>query len=126
VPGSKNKGTTGVSSLRGPSFYHYRRILACNGKAIILWDIDSYYALSSISSSHWNPERTAAYVINELCGGSIILLHFISTDIEALPAIINGIRRKGYQPVTLTELLFSSQREFVQEQMPLGADSFYR
>lgn len=36
--------------------------------------------------------------------GSIILLHTISQTADALPSIINGLKKKGLQPATLAEL----------------------
>ena len=43
---------------------------------------------------------------NEKAGpGSIVLLHFAPLDVAALPAIIDGLRAKGLEPVTLTELI---------------------
>lgn len=55
------------------------------------------------------PDALTAYVLEHAKPGQIILLHPMFSSgartREALPDIINGLRDKGYQLVTLSELL---------------------
>jgi peptidoglycan/xylan/chitin deacetylase (PgdA/CDA1 family) len=65
---------------------------------IIMWDVDSldYTGLS--------PSTITRRVVSAAGGGSILLLHTKVTTAKALPAIIDGLRRKGLQPVTVPQL----------------------
>jgi peptidoglycan/xylan/chitin deacetylase (PgdA/CDA1 family) len=45
-----------------------------------------------------------AYAVNNSRPGSIILMHFGERAVIALPAIVDGLRAKGLEPVTLTRL----------------------
>jgi len=49
-------------------------------------------------------------VINTVVGqsgpGAIVLMHDRNTSVAALPAIIDGLRARGFTLVTLTELLY--------------------
>jgi peptidoglycan/xylan/chitin deacetylase (PgdA/CDA1 family) len=52
------------------------------------------------------PDVIARRVVGEAKGGDIILLHERNAHtVQALPAIIDGLERKGLEPVTLSELL---------------------
>jgi len=55
-----------------------------------------------------DPEQMANRVINKVKPGGIILLHDSRLDrtntIKALPIIIEGLQKKGYRFVTLSEL----------------------
>jgi peptidoglycan/xylan/chitin deacetylase (PgdA/CDA1 family) len=89
---------------------YYRQLVARQNMIVALWDIEVYYDLYSQGGlrrlgDDITPQRLANYVVSKARGGSIILLHFNHTDIEALPLIIHGLRRKGLEPVTLSELL---------------------
>lgn len=55
-----------------------------------------------------SPERIVRSVLREAQGGSIIVLHVNRRGVhtaEALPALIRGLREKGYQLVTVGDLL---------------------
>lgn len=92
----------------------YQEIIADKGMVTILWDVETVYALRNRS---YNSEAVAKHIIGSARGGSIILLHSTAPDINALPAIITGLRRKGLEPVTLTELFL--------EQAPVPAQEIY-
>lgn len=92
-------GMSGFESTRDSSSYEYLIGLA-GLEAVVLWDIDHSYPLSSRAS----PREIADYVVANTRGGSIILLHFIENDVEALPLIIDELRARGFQLVTLGEM----------------------
>jgi len=80
-----------------------------NGYVIVNWDVDSV---------DWRSLRSRSVIINvkkTLQPGSIILQHAgggstqdLSGTVEALPVIIRMLRNKGYELVTIPELLGSS------------------
>ncbi len=76
-------------------------IAKANGMRIALWNVDPF---SGISTRADVPTVTN-YIINSAKPGSIILLHFTQEHIAALPAIIDGLRAKGLEPVTMSELM---------------------
>ncbi len=92
-------GMSGFESTRDSSSYEYLTGLA-GLEAVVLWDIDHSYPLPVNSS----PREIADYVVSSTRGGSIILLHFTEGDIEALPLIIDELRGRGFQLVTLSEM----------------------
>ncbi len=103
-------GMAGFTPQQGQMLY-YQSIIARNGLAIALWDIETFYTLYSLSGprrigANLSPNKVAAYIAKEAKAGSIILLHFIPLDVEALPALIRGLREKGLEPVTLSEMLY--------------------
>jgi peptidoglycan-N-acetylglucosamine deacetylase len=72
---------------------------------LVLWDVDPV---------DWKPSADGgptardleARVVARAQGGSIVLLHLGGWHtLEALPAIVEGLRQKGLEPVTLSELL---------------------
>ncbi len=71
----------------------------------IFWDIepDSYPEISR------DPALIARHVIGEARPGSIILLHVMTPhyapSLAAVPAIIRGLKERGYRFVTVSELL---------------------
>lgn len=78
------------------------------GMTVVNWDV---------SAKDWvetDPERLAEHILERVKPGSIILLHDgidgnIGADrsvvVDALPAILEGLRAKGLKPVTLDRLL---------------------
>ena len=69
-------------------------------KNCISYDVDSH--------DYQDPGKSAVIsnINNGIKGGSIISLHFgHKNTVDAMPAVIENIKAKGYQPVTLTELL---------------------
>jgi peptidoglycan/xylan/chitin deacetylase (PgdA/CDA1 family) len=72
---------------------------------LVMWDIDTI---------DWRPTSDGgptardieAKVLSRAQGGSIVLMHLGGWHtLEALPAIVEGLRAKGLQPVTLSELI---------------------
>jgi peptidoglycan/xylan/chitin deacetylase (PgdA/CDA1 family) len=72
--------------------------------AVALWSVDSYKDFYLLNEDPL-PEETAKIIVDSTKDGDIILIHFDDRDIEALPLIIAGLRAKGLEPVTLSELL---------------------
>lgn len=65
---------------------------------VVLWDVDPH---------DWQRPGSGAIasrVVSQARGGSIILLHTIKETASALPAIIEGLRRRHLEPVTLPQL----------------------
>ncbi|WP_284759294.1 polysaccharide deacetylase family protein [Agrobacterium sp. fls2-241-TYG-188a] len=79
--------------------------LSQHGRKTIMWDVEpeSYPDLAG------NPDALAKHVIDHAKSGSIILLHVMyrSRDVsrQALPLIIDGLRQKGLELVTVSQLL---------------------
>ncbi len=78
---------------------------AAGWSTIVMWDIDTI---------DWRPTSEGgptardieAKVLANAQGGSIVLMHLGGWHtLEALPGIIEGLREKGLQPVTLSEML---------------------
>jgi peptidoglycan/xylan/chitin deacetylase (PgdA/CDA1 family) len=72
---------------------------------LVMWDVDPL---------DWQPTAEGgptardieARVLSRATGGSIVLMHLGGYHtLEALPAIVDGLRAKGLEPVTLSELL---------------------
>ena len=72
---------------------------------LVMWDIDTV---------DWRPPEDGgptaldieAKVLSRVQGGSIVLMHLGGYNtLEALPAIVAGLRAKGLVPVTLSELV---------------------
>lgn len=72
---------------------------------IALWNVDPFSGISERADS----EAVASFVIENATKGSIILLHFTNEHMTALPVIIDGLRAKGLEPVTLSELISPQQ-----------------
>ncbi len=68
---------------------------------IALWGVDPF---SGISEKADAPSITN-YIVSRAGAGSIILLHFTPEHMLALPDIIDGLRAKGLEPVTMSELM---------------------
>lgn len=69
---------------------------------VILWSIDT------LDWSQPEADHIAQNVLDNVRPGEIILLHSCKdrqATVQALPAIIEGLQEKGYQMVTLSELL---------------------
>lgn len=79
------------------------------GRRTIMWNIepDSDSEIASSSSA------IAAHVIERATPGSIILLHVMyerrRPSLEAVPAIIEGLHAKGFEFVTVSELIDSAE-----------------
>lgn len=74
------------------------------GLSVILWSVDPY---------DWR-DRNASTVTSRVLGqarpGAIILMHDIhGTTVDAAPAIVSGLKARGYTLVTASELLNGTQ-----------------
>lgn len=76
------------------------RIAADYGMTPCMWTVDG----DSLETGR--PERLIDFVLTRTNPGAIILLHNgRATTVEAMPKIIEGLRRKGYSFVTIEELV---------------------
>jgi len=66
---------------------------------VLLWDVDPSDYLPAA------PSVIAKRVVRGARGGSIIVLHVVDRTASALPAIIEGLRARGLEPVTAGRLL---------------------
>ena len=79
--------------------------LSVTGRTTIFMDVEpeSYREIAADS------ERIVQHVLEEVRPGSIILLHVMNEGrgktMRAVPPIIRGLRDKGYDLVTVSELL---------------------
>ena len=67
----------------------------------MFWSVDAQEWSASNST-----EKVISTIISQAGPGAIILMHDLPKTIAALPAILDGLKAKGLQPVTLTELMF--------------------
>ena len=71
----------------------------------VMWDLEP----DSLEGISGDPTAMTQYVMDNVRPGSIILLHPWATGNtatrRALPAILAGLRDRGYQVVTVSELL---------------------
>lgn len=78
-------------------------LLASTDKIAILWNIDTR------DWEHRSTEEIVREVENNLCGGDIVLFHdFVNAESTTIPAIkklIPALKQRGYQFVTVSELL---------------------
>ncbi len=83
--------------------------LSQTGRTSITWDVEpeSYPDIAE------DPDAIAEYVLQNAKGGSIILLHVMYRSREAsrqaLPKIIDGLRSRRFQFVTVSELMKHQQ-----------------
>jgi peptidoglycan/xylan/chitin deacetylase (PgdA/CDA1 family) len=71
------------------------------GMRIALWNVDPYFAIGQKADA----QAISNYIVSHAAQGSVIILHFTPEHIAALPSIIDGLRAKGLEPVTLSELV---------------------
>ncbi|MCA2012530.1 polysaccharide deacetylase family protein [Cereibacter sphaeroides] len=102
----RTAGETGPLHFRPPygkRLFVLPWVLAEQNRLTILWDVEPD------SDPNAGPERIARAAIEQARPGSIILLHALypsrAATREALPAIIDGLRARGFRLVTLNELL---------------------
>lgn len=80
-------------------------VLKSNNRISVTWDIEpeSYPEIRS------NPQKIVKYIEERVQPGSIILLHLMyesrETSRKALPMIIDGLHKRGYKFVTVSELI---------------------
>lgn len=97
-------GMYGFTSADSSRTKRYQEIIAEKGMFTILWDVELVYALRNEVAT---TARITEHVLQNARGGSIVLLHFTHNDIAALPAIISGLRERGLEPCSLSELLLA-------------------
>lgn len=103
----KITGAPTSNLFRPPYGYYNEETLRVTGEEgfayAVLWDIDT---------RDWegkSADEIRSTVLNEARPGSIVLMHFNAPHtFEALPSIIEGLRGKGYQLVTVSDLLWDS------------------
>lgn len=99
---------TPVGWVRPPYGSHNRTTVAAAGSAgfkrFIMWDVDPGdwrgYGASTI----------AANTLSHVHSGAIVGLHVRPTTMAALPAILRGLRARGYTSVSLPELFHAAGR----------------
>jgi len=69
------------------------------GHRTILWTIDG------IDWQHPPADKIVARVLNRAHNGAIVLLHPTEQTVEALPVIVSGLRQRGFELVTVSQLL---------------------
>lgn len=100
------KQTTGVEmTLMRPPFGGFTTnqrawANATWGYKCILWDVDS------LDWQHRNPAKTESIIFANTKPGSIVLCHDIhKTTIDAMEATLDGLAKKGFKFVTVSELI---------------------
>lgn len=99
------KQTTGVTPrLLRPPYGETNRVVATQARraklAQVLWDVDT------LDWKTRSTKKTIKAAVKSAERGSIVLLHDIHrTTVAAVPAIIKGLRKKGYTLVTVSQLL---------------------
>lgn len=94
----------GFTSPGSSQALRLQEIIAGKGMFTVLWDIELVYALRNEA---YTTGRVTEHVLENARGGSIVLLHFSEADINALPAILTGLRERGLEPCSLRELLLA-------------------
>jgi peptidoglycan/xylan/chitin deacetylase (PgdA/CDA1 family) len=91
----------GVStSMVRPPYGAYAASTRALGAALVLWSVDP------LDWRDRDPKIITARVLADARPGGIVLLHDIHpTTVAAMPAIISGLRAKGYTFVTVPELV---------------------
>ena len=100
------KQTTGVTiSLMRPPYGAFTKNQdawshATWGYKCIMWDVDSS------DWQHRNPAKTESIIMSNTRSGSIVLCHDIhKTTIDAMASTLDGLIKKGFKFVTVSELL---------------------
>jgi len=101
----------------GVGITEVRSVIARRGLVTALWSVETFHALYSGSGPREggpDPDAAAvtAYVVGESSPGDIVLMQFGSLDIEAVPAILRGIREKGLEVGTLSQLIDAQEDSF--------------
>ncbi|MBU1436400.1 MAG: polysaccharide deacetylase family protein [Gammaproteobacteria bacterium] len=89
----------------GRKLWMLPRYLQKHQRVAVTWDV----APESVPQLAENPELLAQYTVEQAKKGSIILLHVMydsrSITMQAVPAIIRGLKKRGFRFVTVSELL---------------------
>lgn len=104
----RSLGHEGIPAFRPPygqKLWGLARAL--DDRPMIMWDVASALADET-------PDAAAARVVDAAQPGSIILMHVMwdsrATERAAIPLVIEGLRAKGLEPVTLQRLMGESGR----------------
>jgi polysaccharide deacetylase family sporulation protein PdaB len=108
---------TGVKTnlIRTPNGAFDKRViqqLNTMGYTVIQWHTDS------LDWKRPGPDKITSRVVSRAIPGDIILMHASDSALQtvtALPAVIDGLRGKGYDFVTVSELLSNTKAESRQE-----------
>ncbi len=103
--------TTGIDTpVIRPPYGSYndqvKQVCSQLGIVMINWSIDT------LDWDHQNPDKIYEIIMKEVTDGSIILCHDLySTTVDAMERVIPDLIAKGYQLVTVEELLSHSEKE---------------
>ncbi|MDA8193004.1 MAG: polysaccharide deacetylase family protein [Thermaerobacter sp.] len=95
----------GVSpKVYAPPYGEFNRVglraAASLGMPLVMWTIDTI---------DWRPTSSAAYMVDKVLAqaapGAIVLMHPTDRTAMALPRIIAGLKRRGYQLVSVSRLI---------------------
>lgn len=76
------------------------RAAGANGLSVAMWDVDT------LDWKYRDPQRTCRVAVDEATAGSIVLMHDIhATTVDAVACIVEGLRNKGLEPVSLDQLI---------------------
>lgn len=76
------------------------------------------FIMCSIDTIDWqrpSPAVITERVLKKAHNGAIVLMHPTEPTTKALPQIINGLEKKGYELVTVSELLDGLEKDAVEE-----------
>jgi len=86
-------------TLRAPYGAINARVRGLFSRPFVAWDVDT------LDWRYRNSTRIANVAVERARAGSIVLMHDIhATTIAAVPAIIDGLRSRGFDFVTVTQL----------------------
>lgn len=89
-----------IKVVRPPQGCYNKTTLACDSRPFILWTIDT------MDWSHQNADITIKRVLDNVKDGDIILMHDLFTPTaDASERLIPELAARGYQLVTVSELL---------------------
>ena len=75
-------------------------VLSTLGRPAILWSVDT------MDWSHQNSKKTVKNVLDNVCDGSIILMHdLIPSTADACRELVPELKKRGYELVTVSELM---------------------
>ena len=107
VQADVNEAKVTIKSIVGHSPIYVRppygnindNVRAAVNKPMILWSVDSEDWLSQ------NPESIIATSMSEVHDGAVILMHDIyPTSVDAVPTLIDTLRKEGYEFATIKEI----------------------
>ncbi len=93
------KGTIHFRAPMGKKRFVLPLLLSMQDKTHVLWDVNPRDYMGTA------PEKMVQTVLAKVKPGSIVLLHDRENTLASLPAMVKGLRAKGYRFVTVDELL---------------------